>query len=228
MKTIARKHCLLLGISIIVQLSSRAQGQDNAQGQDKSWHLTAGVNPAALLDPLYPTGQPFLRIKKSRFSLTYTHGFLCNIIFRSHMPDSADFTVEKNKWALGYTVHNKWGSLFCQLEFLQGYYRQKLWKDSYNVVGRDQIDFDYAYNSRRVWAISISNGLVANLSRRIDLEFSEALGVRVIDNRYDDVINPVPFTRNIESLDTRIQNTKAGKRVTPHLMISTSLCYRIF
>jgi len=208
--------CLVLG-----QVLSFCQAQEQ-----KGLHFTARLNPLSVLDPLYPTLQVSGKMSVGRYALIYTHGFRANYIFESHKPDSAAYSIVKNKLELDY--HFSMGTLapFCGIQFFQGHYVERRYSGEF-WQGHQPYGYDKALNDRKVYGLAFTYGIDYKLSRRLSLETTCAVGMRAMENDYKDVIYDSLVHVSHEWIGITPSNT-AGRRITPHLSLALNFAWQIF
>jgi len=194
--------------------------------EEQRLHFTARLNPLSILDPLYPTLQVSGKISIGRYALTYTHGFLANYIFESHKPDSAAYSIVKNKLELNY--HFDMGAVnpFCGIQLFQGHYIERRYHGEF-WRGHQSYGYGKALNDRKLYGLALTYGMDYSLSRRLSLETTCAIGVRMMDNNYNEVIYGSLIRVSHEWIGITPSNT-AGRRITPHLSFALDLAWRIF
>ncbi|HET9430772.1 MAG TPA: hypothetical protein VFO70_06325 [Chitinophagaceae bacterium] len=195
-------------------------------------HAVIKFYPLALLDFNFPTVQPAIEARNNRFGVQFTWGFNNNFYT---MQDGAQnkYYVNGNRYRLEfrrYRVKNvkstseKFRGVVLFATNYSKAMRQFQFRDR---ESKKNYSFEKGTIHKKVYGIAYKTGGIMKLGKRISLEYSPEIGIRIVKTSFTDFIDLKEIEwrpRNSVNPESSLQGTK----ILPHPGITVGISYRVF
>jgi hypothetical protein len=221
------RKILLASFSFLCSLMN-LPGHSQTNMEPGKLHAVIKFYPLALLDLNFSTVQPAIEVRNNRFGVQFTWGFHTRqdssehkeyangnryrLEFRRYRVKNVKSTSEKFRGVVLFATN--YTKSMGQFQF-------------HDRESNKNFSFEKGTIHKKVYGIAYKVGGIMKLGKKISLEYSPEIGVRVVKTRFTDFTDLKEIElrpRNFVKTESSLQGTK----VLPHPGITVSISYRVF